>query len=200
MTVVVHKEPGDEYWRRVITVGAPRKFETPEELLAACGDYFDWVENNPLKSWKVAGKDADLVETKHPRLPTLTGMRLHINISGDCWRKYAQRPEFAPTCSRVEEHIRQMKLEGASAEIFNPMIIARDLGLKDRSEVSDPTGASALPSLDLTLLSDSEVDALEALLAKATPLTVVSSERLPSDPEPLALAPPSEPTDGERAA
>ena len=45
-------------------------------------------------------------------------------------------------CSQVEDIIRTQKFEGASAELLNVSIIARDLGLADKSEHSGPNGGA----------------------------------------------------------
>lgn len=40
----------------------------------------------------------------------------------------------------AEEIIRRQKFEGAAADLFNPNIIARDLGLADKSELTGKDG------------------------------------------------------------
>lgn len=47
---------------------------------------------------------------------------------------------FSDICTRVREIIYEQKFTGAAAGLLNPMIIARDLSLRDKSEVSGPNG------------------------------------------------------------
>ena len=63
----------------------------------------------------------------------------------------------------MEQIIRTQKFEGAAAELLNPNIIARDLGLADRSEHSGP-GGGPIRTLDLSKLSD---EALAEMMAVA---------------------------------
>ncbi|SMP36850.1 terminase small subunit, partial [Shimia sagamensis] len=49
------------------------------------------------------------------------------------WRK--SRKDLSSVMTRVEQIIRQQKFEGAAAELLNPNIIARDLGLADKKEI-----------------------------------------------------------------
>lgn len=40
----------------------------------------------------------------------------------------------------INDAIRHQKFTGAAADLLNPMIISRDLGLADKSELSGPDG------------------------------------------------------------
>lgn len=127
---------GNEYWKLRSKDGRDKIFETPEILLDACNDYFEWVQNNPLKSSEIVKyKDyAELMEVPKMRPMTIEGLCNFIDISVVCWRKYKERPDFVSITTRVEQIIYNNKFEGAASGFLNPNIIARDLGLQDKQQ------------------------------------------------------------------
>ncbi|MDC9826565.1 terminase small subunit, partial [Devosia sp. ZB163] len=48
---------------------------------------------------------------------------------------------------RVDEIIRAQKFEGAAAGLLNPNIIARDLGLADKQELTGKGGSPLMPTI-----------------------------------------------------
>lgn len=121
----------DPLWKR--PVGRPLMFETPEALWeAACG-YFQWVEDNPLWESKPFAYQGEVTIAEMPKMRAMTyeGLQLYLGISPQTWANYRERDEFVEIVTRVERVIREQKFTGAAAEMLNPNIIARDLGLKD---------------------------------------------------------------------
>jgi len=74
------------------------------------------------------------------RAMTITGLCIFLNIIPNTWYTYAKRDDFKDIISQVESIIRTQKFEGASADLLNANIIARDLGLVDKNEHSGPDG------------------------------------------------------------
>lgn len=127
------REP-ESLWRKV---GRPATFENPDSLWKSCCGYFAWVDENPLYEEKAFAYQG-LVTTaslRKMRAMTIEAMCLFIGISYQTWRNYCHRDEFLEVTSRVEAVIRSQKFEGAAAELLNPNIIARDLGLADKSQL-----------------------------------------------------------------
>ena len=50
------------------------------------------------------------------------------------------KQDFSEVTTRVDEIIRTQKFQGAAADLLNPNIIARDLGLADKSELTGKDG------------------------------------------------------------
>ena len=50
-------------------------------------------------------------------------------------KKDKNSKDFSTVITHVKETIRNQKFEGAAAGFLNPNIIARDLGLRDKSEI-----------------------------------------------------------------
>lgn len=127
---------GNEFWKQRSSHGRKPIFETPEALEAACIEYFEWVEANPLYSAEAFAYQG--VVTIEPiakmRAMTIAGLCIFLDISQQAWGEYRQREGYGEVTTRVDEIIRTQKFEGASAGLLNPNIIARDLGLADKTE------------------------------------------------------------------
>jgi hypothetical protein len=125
-------------------VGKPRMFPTPKDLLTECFKYFEWVNANPLYEEKGFAYRGDV--TKEPfakmRAMTLTGLQLFLGISDQTWRDYRNKSEYLGVVTFVEQSIYDQKFTGAAADLLNPKIIIRDLGLADKQEL---TGANGSP-------------------------------------------------------
>lgn len=127
---------GRDIWREA---GRPRKFATPEELWERCKEYFRWVEDNPIWEHKVFAYQGTLTEASVPKMRAMTqaGLCLFLGIDTQTWFNYkSNQGNYAPffeVCTRVEAIIYEQKFTGAAADMLNASIIARDLGLADKS-------------------------------------------------------------------
>ena len=130
---------GNQFWKLRSKHGRDKLFASPELLWEAACEYFEWCDKNP---WiKTDYKSADVVKVEIPigRVYTLTGLCLYL----DCSTKYFENFEsnnidsedFMGIITRIRETIQTQKFEGAASGVFNPLIISRDLGLKDVQEV-----------------------------------------------------------------
>ena len=103
----------------------------------AASEYFEWVEENPLWEDKVTSYQG--LNTHEPvakmRAMTISGLCIFLDITRPTWDAYKSRDDFSDITSRIEEIIRTQKFEGASADLLNPNIIARDLGLAEKQEL-----------------------------------------------------------------
>lgn len=127
---------GNQFWKARSTHGRKPIFADPDLLWGACAEYFEWVEANPLLEEKVFnGKDGIVRATiAKMRAMTISGLCVFLDISQQAWSEYKQREDFGEVTSRVDAIIRDQKFSGAAADLLNANIIARDLGLADKSE------------------------------------------------------------------
>lgn len=134
---------GNQFWKQRSSHGRKPIFPDPETLWEACCEYFDWVEQNPLLEAQAFAYQGDvkLQELPKMRAMTLSGLCIFLDIDRTTWAEYRAREGFSLITTRVEEVVRTQKFEGASAGLLNANIIARDLGLADKSELSGPDGA-----------------------------------------------------------
>ena len=138
--ILTRFKPGNEFWKARSTHGANPKF-IKETLLDACVEYFQWVEDNPLLEEKVFHTAGIITRAQvaHVRAMTIGGLCLFLDISEDTWGNYRKTPDLLGITNNVDRAIRNQKFEGAAADLLNPNIIARDLGLVDKKEVEDTT-------------------------------------------------------------
>lgn len=135
--------PGNRFWEARSSHGAKPKFEGPEPLWNACLEYFDWNHDNPLYKDQLVTFQGQA--THEPvalmRAMTMAGLWMFLDIHPDTWGEWkVSRPDLSEVITRAEAVIKRQKFEGAAADLLNPNIIARDLGLADKSELSGPNG------------------------------------------------------------
>ena len=129
---------GNEFWKARSTHGRSPIFASPEDLWQASVEYFEWVEAHPLyeaKPFAFQGA-VTIANLAKMRAMTISGLCIFLDIARKTWDDYSSRDDFIAVTTRVEEIIRTQKFEGASADLLNPSIIARDLGLADKTELS----------------------------------------------------------------
>lgn len=129
---------GKSYWTFREKHGRDPIFKSPDDLWKQCRAYFQWVEENPLKEEKVFHSQGEITRTEVSKMRAMTieGMCLYLGIDVSTWHNYRNREDFFGVTTRAEAIIYAQKFEGASADLLNSNIIARDLGLKDRKELS----------------------------------------------------------------
>lgn len=132
---------GNRFWEKRSSHGRSPIF-TPDQLWDASCEYFGWVEENPLYEMKPFAYQGVVVQepVAKMRAMTIDGLCIFLDISRRTWDLYRGREDYIPVVERVEQIIRQQKFAGAAADLLNPNIIARDLGLADKSELSGPNG------------------------------------------------------------
>jgi hypothetical protein len=148
----------DRFWEVRSTFGRKPIFSSPDELMKACLEYFNWVEAHPLYEYKPMGlyQGQPVVETIPKKRPfTLGSLHIFLDISQPAWLDYRTKsPDFSIVCGVVEQAIREQKFAGAAAGFFNHAIIARDLGLVDRQDVT--SGGEKLQNQSVVVLPSKE--------------------------------------------
>ena len=133
---------GNRFWKVRSSHGRNPIFKAPDDLWKAACEYFEWVENNPLWEDKVTSFQG--VNTHEPiakmRAMTIDGLCVFLDITEETWRAYRKKEDFSAVTSRIDKIIRSQKFAGAAADLLNANIIARDLGLADKSELTGKDG------------------------------------------------------------
>lgn len=123
--------------------GRPKDFGGPETLWRACIRYVHWNKENPISLNKVMVVDGTIHRPKirKPRAMTLEGLCTFLGVTTFTWRNWKRnRPDLLECQLIVEQIVWRQKFELASLGEFNPAIIARELGLAEKSEFSGPNG------------------------------------------------------------
>lgn len=135
--------PGNRFWEARSSHGAKPKFEKAEDLWSACCEYFEWVEENPLYETKGFAFQGVVTKETFPKMRAMTiaGLCMFLDIGHDTWIDWRKsRPDLSEVIMRAEAVIFQQKFAGAAADLLNANIIARDLGLAERSELTGKGG------------------------------------------------------------
>jgi len=139
---------GNRLWEARSSAGPKPLFATPEALWAACTEYFQWVQDNPLYEDKVfafQGAITHATVTKM-RAMTLTELYVFLDIDRKTWALWRDsRADLLPVVTRVEDIIYAQKFSGAAADLLNANIIARDLGLREKLEATGKDGKDLIP-------------------------------------------------------
>lgn len=130
---------GNKIWMLRRTTGRNPIFKTPAQLWNACCEYFVWNDANPLIEQKLFSYQGGVVtgEINKMRAMTKTGLYLFIGIAEGTWRNLRERKGFTEVTVKVEDVMYDQKFTGAAADMLNPHIIIRELGLVDKKEVEE---------------------------------------------------------------
>jgi hypothetical protein len=151
---------GNQFWKLRAKAGRDKLFETPEKLWNAATEYFEWCDNNPLEEEKVFHSQGEITKAKVDKLRpyTLGGLCLYLDCGESYFRSFKSQDRenkkaFITVIERIEQTIYQQKFAGSAADLLNANIIARDLGLRDKSETSIVSEQPLFPDIKINLNS-----------------------------------------------
>ena len=149
---------GNQFWKARTKHGRDKLFASHEALWEACQEYFQWVEDNPLYENKVGFFQGVAVQEPVAKMRAMTigGLCIFLDITEQTWFAWRKDEDFSEVVTRVESIIRAQKFEGASADLLNPNIIARDLGLSDKVEQDLTTGGQPINSWTVLPVSNNK--------------------------------------------
>jgi hypothetical protein len=126
--------------------GRPKAIESPEALWNLACDYFASVDSKPIKINEVLKggmKAGTIVKVDTARPYTWKAFSAFLFSRGvisdiDDYKANLKGnySEFSDIITHIDNIIYSQKFEGASVGIFHHAIIARDLGLTDKSETT----------------------------------------------------------------
>ncbi|MCB0473244.1 MAG: DNA-packaging protein [Flavobacteriaceae bacterium] len=129
---------GNDFWKLRSKHGRDLIFSSPDAMWEAACEYFQWCIDNPLKEEEIVKyKDYyEKVELNKMRPFTLIGVCHYMDVNEAYFRQFEEEKhkEFSTVITRIREVIYKQKFEGAASGFLNPNIIARDLGLIDKTE------------------------------------------------------------------
>lgn len=151
-------DPGYWDWRK--NVGRPKALKSPEMLWKLACEYFKSVDERPFRRQEqrkgiikidrgveldpaaLEGVKNPVVEIETMRPYTWAGLEDYLRersviVRLDDYKdnKEGRYTEFADVVRAIAQTMYAQKFEGAAVGAFNSNIIARDLGLTDRSHV-----------------------------------------------------------------
>lgn len=137
---------GNNFWQQRSTHGRDLAFASPEILWEAAKEYFMWCDNNPIMSYEWNGKDPVKCDIEKARAYTLKGLCIFLDVNEKYFNQtISDKEDFSHVCTRIRDVIYTQKFELAAAGLLNPNIIARDLGLVEKSMTEHGGGIQGLP-------------------------------------------------------
>lgn len=136
--------PGNSLWAAANALaGRKRKFETPEDLLAAADGYFAWIGHNHLYRDEIGWFQG--IPRHEPvamvRTATLVDLCLFLGIGKSTWYDWKRcRPDLEKAIEEIEMGIESGQLQNGLTGQANSGIIASLLGLAKKTELSGPGG------------------------------------------------------------
>lgn len=150
---------GNQFWRLRSKHGRDKLFASPDLMWEAACEYFQWCVDHPwLKmeqtkatkssaAFKIKEGEITDMATRDPAeltgLPTarpftLTGLSLYLDCSEGYFRtfKLTCSEDFLAVITRIEHVIETQQFEGAVVGAYNANIIARKLGLAEKTDHS----------------------------------------------------------------
>lgn len=144
------KRIGNQFWKVRSKHGRDKIFETPEILWEAACEYFEWVVDNPLQKAIIYQGEVSKESEDLMRPMTIGGLCIFLDVhaeylagfESDLDLETKEGKDFSQIVKAIKQIIYEQKFAGATAGLMNPNIIARDLGLKDKSssELTGPNG------------------------------------------------------------
>ena len=128
---------GNQFWKMRSKHGRDKLFASSSALWEACCEYFEWVEENPLYEDKVFAFQGTTFHEPQAKMRAMTinGLCIFLDIDMSTWQDWRKDKDFSLVVTRAEKIIYEQKFTGAAADLLNPNIIARDLGLSDKSSI-----------------------------------------------------------------
>lgn len=155
---------GNKFWKNRTKHGRDKLFASSEALWEACCEYFDWVDSNPLIEMKPFAYQGMVTQEPVPKMRAMTigGLCIFLDINPSTWRDWRTQDDFSSVITRAEQIIYEQKFAGAAAELLNPNIIARDLGLSDKVQ-QDNTSSDGSMTPKATVVAKDVQDVLDKL-------------------------------------
>lgn len=150
---------GNQFWKLRSKHGRNRLFESPELLLEAANEYFEWCDAHPYKKPEqkkgntiipknFEGDINDLgnvIDIEVPRPYTIQALCLYLDCGTNYFSQFEESlkgkddeksKDFSCVLTRIRETIQSQQTEGGMMGTFNPMITARLLGLKEKQDIT----------------------------------------------------------------
>jgi len=132
---------GNQFWKLRAKHGRDTLFSTPELLWESACEYFQWVEDNPLYETKAFAYQGEITTEEIPlmRAMTLSQLCMYLDCSESYFRHFKStlsesKKDFITVIEKIEQTIYIQKFQGASCNLLNANIIARDLGLAEKTD------------------------------------------------------------------
>ena len=131
----------NEFWKLRSKHGRDKIFATPEIMKDAADEYFQHQSQQQWVKTDFRGKESQMVEIPTSSPFTLTGLCIFLGVNTVYFNQFEKEcsEDFSKVIMYIREVIYTQKFEGAAVGAYNANIIARDLGLVDKKDVTEKT-------------------------------------------------------------
>lgn len=126
----------NEFYKLRLDLSNDGKKISVKQLAIKCQEYIDFCLENPLMEVDFKGKDATEVKMPKMRAMNIMGLCHWLGIVTATWYGWKKEDKYLSVITRVEQIFYNQKFQGAAAGMLNPNIIARDLGLRDHTQMN----------------------------------------------------------------
>jgi hypothetical protein len=137
----------NQFWKLRSKHGRDKLFNTPELLWQAACEYFQWCEDNPLYEMRGFAFQGNVTKENFPKMRAMTISQLcfYLKCNEAYFRQFEAgikdkedklSKDFSTVIHEIKTTIYNQKFQGASADLLNANIIARDLGLSEHSDIT----------------------------------------------------------------
>lgn len=154
---------GNKFWKLRSKHGRDKLFASPELLWVSACEYFQWCESHPLHEMKAFAYQGKVTTKSMPKMRAMTMAQLcfYLHCNEAYFRQFkANLPkdeiDFSTVITDIEKTIYTQKFQGASADLLNANIIARDLGLSEKSELTGKGGKPLIPTIQIEVIDRAE--------------------------------------------
>lgn len=127
---------------------------TADDFLADCVKYFEWATQTPIMTEKATVASGDVIryDEKKLRVFTKKGLALHLGITTSKLASLMQ--QFPEVGEIIEQVIYVQKFENAAVGVLNSTMMAKDLGIAEKQEISGPQGGPVEVSFRLNMIPE----------------------------------------------
>lgn len=131
---------GNQFWKLRSKHGRDKLFESPDLLLESAFEYFQWCDDNPWVQTETTTTDKGVFTKEKPNQTPYSrlGWFVYIGCSDSWLREFKKTAtnDFLRVIEEIEAIIDKQQWEGATVGAFKENIIARTLGLTDKSDLT----------------------------------------------------------------
>jgi hypothetical protein len=134
---------GNKLWMLRERSGPLPTFENNDQLIDKAIEYFEWCEENPIEEMTVGWYQGEATEHTITKMRafTIAGLCAFIGVDRQSWAEWRKRDYLATAVAWIDDVMYEQKFTGAAAGILNQSIIARDLGLAEKSDHTSSDGS-----------------------------------------------------------
>ena len=116
-----------------LKVGAPRRFNDPQELIDMFNEYVDFMLKNPITR-KESHVKQGIIDVEVPRPLLLESFWHHSNIASSTWYDYKKKEGFSAVITCIEHAIYSQNYDHGIANIYNAKLVASKLGIAEKKQ------------------------------------------------------------------